>query len=244
MTSPKEKKILRATTETELYVPVKIWLERQGYTVRGEVRRCDVVGVREGEAWPIIVELKRRFNLSLLLQAVDRLATSPNVYVAAEHTGGRGSFAVAQLRNLCLRLGLGLLTVKLYRRKASHVEMHCHPGEAGSGLLRSPLRPGRRTMKLLSEFRERSGDYNEGGSSGRKLVTAYREKALRCADALHRHGQLAPRQVRELIASDKAARILQDNVYGWFKRVDRGLYGLSTAGETALVEYAAILDDT
>ncbi len=36
----------------------------------------------------------------------------------------------------------------------------------------------------MYEFHERSGDYNVGGSSRAKLVTAYREKALRVAQAL------------------------------------------------------------
>ena len=31
-----------------------------------------------------------------------------------------------------------------------------------------------------------------------------------------------------------AARILLDNVYGWFDRIDRGVYGLTSAGEEAL----------
>lgn len=42
----------------------------------------------------------------------------------------------------------------------------------------------RRRERLLYEFRERSGDYNTGGSTRVKLVTAYREKALRVALAL------------------------------------------------------------
>ena len=32
--------------ESDLYAPVKALLEGQGYVVKGEVRGCDVVGVR------------------------------------------------------------------------------------------------------------------------------------------------------------------------------------------------------
>lgn len=227
--------------ETELYEPIKRWLERQGYTVRGEVRGCDVVAVREGERLPVVVELKRRFNLSLVLQGVERLSATPHVYIAAERAEGRGAFAMSELRRMCRMLGLGLLTVKLYRRKPAFVELHCEPGEGGTPDFGAAKPGGRRTERLLAEFRERSGDYNAGGGTGRKLVTAYREKALRCAAALQAFGPAAPRRVREAAGTDKAAGILRNNVYGWFRKVKRGVYELSPAGQAALLEYAEVL---
>ena len=42
--------------ETDLYPPVKRFLEAQGYEVKAEVRGCDVTAVRGDEA-PVIVEL-------------------------------------------------------------------------------------------------------------------------------------------------------------------------------------------
>ena len=57
--------------ETELYAPVKAFLEAQGYKVKSEVKGCDVVAVRDG-AEPVIVELKLQLSLALLLQGVDR----------------------------------------------------------------------------------------------------------------------------------------------------------------------------
>ncbi len=226
--------------ETDLYAPVKAWLEQQGYAVRSEVRGCDVVGFKLDEKWPVIVELKRRFNLSLFLQTMDRLQVTPYVYVAAERAEGRGAFSIAQIRRLCLQLGVGLLTIKLYRRKPAFVEVHCHPGDGIERPL-SPTKIGRRTARLTNEFQERSGDYNVGGSGGRKLVTAYREKALQCAQVLQIHGPLSPRQVRMKIGSEKAAAILSDNVYGWFHRLQRGLYELTPAGAAALIEYEHVL---
>ncbi len=243
------ERAVRAKAETELYAPVKRWLEARGYAVRGEVRGCDVVAVRDGEPWPVVVELKKRFNLSLFLQAVERRAMTPYVYVAAERSDRKNAFALSELRRLCGLLGVGLLTVKLYKRKPALVELHCEPaapGEAGvfGAAGGPPKTPGRRTARVLDEFRERSGDYNAGGVTGRKLVTAYREKALRCAEALHTHGPLAPRQVRDLIASDMARAILARNVYGWFRRVSRGVYALTPAGERALGEFADVVAAT
>ena len=67
--------------EVELYAPVKAFLEGQGYVVKGEVRGCDVVGVRGAEP-PVVVELKRGFGLDVVLQGIDRLSLTDAVYVA------------------------------------------------------------------------------------------------------------------------------------------------------------------
>ena len=43
--------------ESDLYLPLKRFLESQNYEVKGEVQDCDVVAMRAKEA-PVIVELK------------------------------------------------------------------------------------------------------------------------------------------------------------------------------------------
>ena len=55
------------TPETTLYAPVKRYLERLGFTVKGEVCGCDLVALR-GEEPPIVVigELKSAFMLSVV----------------------------------------------------------------------------------------------------------------------------------------------------------------------------------
>src|SRR5690242_14175324 len=92
--------------ESDLYAPVKALLEGQGYSVKGEVTGCDVVGVR-GEEPPVIVELKRVFGMALVLQGVNRLVMSDSVYLAV------GAFPknIRSVRKLCRRLGLGLMVV-------------------------------------------------------------------------------------------------------------------------------------
>jgi hypothetical protein len=58
--------------ETALYLAVKRFLEAAGFGVKGEVCGCDIVAVREGDPVHLaIVEMKRGFNLDLLLQAID-----------------------------------------------------------------------------------------------------------------------------------------------------------------------------
>ncbi|MFC3798509.1 DUF2161 family putative PD-(D/E)XK-type phosphodiesterase [Cohnella sp. GCM10012308] len=100
---------------------------------------------------------------------------------------------------------------------------------------------GRRkgAAKLLKEFAGRSGDYNVGGSNKRKLVTAYRERALQCALALRCSDApaLAPRQVGALTGVADPGQLLRSNYYGWFAKAGRGLYALTPAGHDALLEY-------
>ena len=169
--------------ETELYAPLKIFFERQGYSVKGEVRKCDLVGVREDLDQPLIVEMKKTFNLALLLQGIERLKLSPTVYLAVERVRdkkGAVNQRWGELSGLCRRLGLGLITVVFYKTKAPLVEVLVEPDEKPP----AQRSGGRRRERLLYEFRERSGDYNIGGSTRVKLVTAYREKALRVALSL------------------------------------------------------------
>ena len=55
--------------ETDLYGPVREYLEAQGYRCR-EVNRCDLTAIEGDEL--IVVEMKTSFNLKLLCQAVKR----------------------------------------------------------------------------------------------------------------------------------------------------------------------------
>ena len=203
--------------EAALYGPVKALLEAQGFVVKGEVLGCDVVGVR-GEEPPVVVELKRAFGLALVLQGIDRLALTDAVYLAV----GAWPRRPAAVRRLLRRLGLGLIVVA---------------GERADVVLDPlPYRPRqnrRRTGRLLDEHRRRVGDPTVGGSVRRPIMTAYRQEALRCAARL----EDGPATVRAIRATDDvphAARILQMNVYGWFERVERGVYVLSPRGRRAL----------
>ena len=63
----------RFRSEADLYPAIKSFLEVQGYTVKGEIRGCDVVATR-GQERPVIVEMKLVFNLPLILQGVERLS--------------------------------------------------------------------------------------------------------------------------------------------------------------------------
>ena len=66
--------------ESDLYLPLKRFLETRGYEVKGEVHDCDVLARRNNEE-AIVVELKLSLNLDVVLQAVARLALTSQVYI-------------------------------------------------------------------------------------------------------------------------------------------------------------------
>lgn len=234
--------------ETELYSPVKAFFERRGYDVKAEVKHCDLVGVRSDQNEPLIVEMKKTFNLSLLLQGMQRLKLSPFVYLAVERNRSKRG-AVNQrwgeLSALCRQLGLGLLTVTFYKTKSPLIDVLCEPAAQVHDLVGSTgvRKGGIRRQRLLKEFDERSGDYNTGGSTRRQLVTAYREKALRVASALRAQGEASPASLAKQTSVGSAAAILQKNYYGWFERLSRGRYVLTIKGVQALTEHAHMLED-
>jgi hypothetical protein len=222
-----------AYLEAALYSPVKQFLERQGYEVKGEVRGCDLVA-RRGDEPPVIVELKLRFSLPLVLQGVDRLALTERVYLAVPRPGqhARGGPLAPErpeIRKLCRRLGLGLILVGLARKTVEILEepVPYRPREAKT-----------RALRLLDEFSRRIGDANVGGVVGVPLVTAYRQDALRCARALALGGPMRVGALRAAADVPRAARILQRNVYGWFDRIERGTYRLTPEGDQALSRFA------
>ena len=220
--------------ETDLYLPIKTFLEAQGYSVKGEVDGCDVVAVR-GEEPPVIVELKAVFSLALVFQGIARQRVTDNVYLAVPPFPGRAGRRNDALA-LCRRLGLGLLAVRL--EPAPLVEALLDPTEY------RPRRRRRDLGRLLREFQRRVGDPNEGGSSRRRIMTAYRQDALRCAAYLDVNGPARAAVVAGAVGVPRAGVMMYADHYGWFERpagTPRGVYGLTPKGRSALEEYADVV---
>jgi hypothetical protein len=211
--------------ETALYLPVKRFLERLGFTVKGEIGGCDLVALN-GDDPPLVVigELKLTFNLELVLQGVERAGACDEVWLAARMSArGKGRESDARYRNLCRRLGFGMLGVT----GSGGVEVLVQPAT-------SPRRNPKKRSRLVSEHRRRKGDPAAGGSSRTPIMTAYRQQALACASAM----ALGPRRVRDLRPDiPDAPKILQHNFYGWFDRTERGIYTLTAAGRAALTRW-------
>lgn len=206
--------------ETELYAPVKSWLEGLGYDVKSEIGPADVVAVRDKEE-PVIVELKAGFSLTLLQQAVARQSVTDLVYVAVPRWAGKSGWRAFKGNvGLCRRLGLGVVSVRL---KDGFVQVHADP---------VPFQPRKSKVKkqrLLSEFARREGDPNTGGTNG-KLVTAYRQDAEKVRDYLAEHGPSRGAEVAKATGVAKATSMMAINHYGWFRRIERGIYGLTGSG--------------
>jgi len=98
----------------------------------------------------------------------------------------------------------------------------------------------KRRSRLVREHRRRVGDPMLGGSTKVPVMTAYRQQALACALAL-REGPLRPRDMKA-VAPD-AGKIMLGNVYGWFERVEKGVYALTEAGQDALRRWPQVPGD-
>jgi hypothetical protein len=214
--------------ESSLYLPVKRFLEKLGFEVKGEVCGCDLVALREGEP-PVVVigELKLAFTLDLVLQAVDRSATCDEIWLAVRASRrGRGRERDPRVRKLCRLLGVGLLSVSA----SGMTEVVVEP------VPWRPRRDAKRRSRIVDEHRRRQGDPATGGSTRQPIMTAYRQQALACAAALQ-WGPARPRDLKPTLPD--APKILLGNVYGWFVRVERGIYALSDGGRAALVRWKA-----
>jgi hypothetical protein len=65
-------------------------------------------------------------------------------------------------------------------------------------------------------------------------MTSYRQDALACAAHLAGAGMAHGADVARAAGVTRATRIMAVNHYGWFCRVERGVYALSDVGIAAL----------
>ena len=219
--------------EVDLYPPLKHFLTQQGYEVKGEVQHCDVIAVR-GDEPVVVVELKLSINMTVVLQAVDRLQISDTVYIGVPKGIGVLKKQRKQIVKLLRMLGLGLIVIDPAAALGS-VDVLCDPGEY------KPRQVKQRQHRLLGEFMNRAGDPNAGGSTVRRgIMTAYRQKALAIAEYLQEHGETKAAVIAQSLAEPKTRTILYNNVYGWFDQLGKGVYGLTPHGKT---EYSKWLTD-
>ena len=226
--------------ESDLYSPVRDYLERLGYEVKGEVKDCDVTAMRDGEL--IVVELKRGFTLELVYQAMDRQRVADGVYVAVPlPKRGYMSPQIRDMQSLCRRLELGLIFVGFTIRGIPQVDVAVHPKEASV-----PRRDKKRRLAVIREHEARTGSINTGGVSRKKILTVYKEQALLIAKLLRDEGPMRAEDVKKLGGPSNAGVILGRNVLGWFDREmeeggHRYLYCPNETALAALEEYEELL---
>lgn len=224
--------------EKDLYIPVKTELESRGFVVKSEVHSCDVMALKDDSI--LIVELKKSLNLDVILQAVERKKITDDVYIAVfKKKRMLFSKRYKRIAYLLRRLEIGLFVVEeSFSELIAREVVECKPFDKKKSL---QLTKKRRTA-IMKEFNERSVDLNTGGSVREKIYTAYFEKSFLIAYLLNKHGNLSIKELKELGSdSEKTSSILQKNFYGWFERVERGVYCLTNLGTEELVKYPDLL---
>jgi hypothetical protein len=216
--------------EADLAGPLVAYLAGEGWTVRSEVKDCDIAATRGGEL--LVVEMKTSLSLALLAQAAARQRITDTVYVAIPRPSNKWKWWKESrgVQHLLRRLELGLLLVSIDPQAPGvDVVFHPHPCTRRK-------RPKTRRA-VLHEISSRTADYNRAGSTRTKLVTAYRENAIHVACCLKKKGALTPAQLRGLGTGGKTYSILRNNVYGWFERVGDGTYVLTAGGRAELADF-------
>lgn len=221
--------------ETELYLPVKSLLIKNGFNVCSEIQDCDIAAMKDDEL--VIVELKTGLTLNLLLQAVKRQKLCDNVFIAIPESKLMKTKKWKDIHLLIKRLGLGLIVV--YFNEAPYAEVLIEP--ILYDIIKSQKQAKRKRQKLLKEFSGRSCDLNIGGSSKRKIMTAYKEQSLYIACCLQMLGPLSPKKLRILGSHPtKTNSILAKNFNHWFYRVKTGVYDITQEGINAITCYHEI----
>lgn len=225
--------------ETDLYMPIKMWLESKGSSVKAEINDIDVVAILEDET-VLAVELKKKLNLEVINQAVLRQKVADFTYIAVEHDFKiYDSKRFQDTLNTLRRLEIGLLTVNFRAIKPEvYVILEAIPFDRNKSINSAK----KAKVRLIKEFHRRSGDYNNGGCCKTKIMTGYREECLRIAWLLNRKGELTTKEIRQLFpACNKTTNLLNQNYYKWYERVSRGVYRISKKGEKALLDHEGVV---
>lgn len=216
--------------EKDLYLPVKTLFTSLGFTVHGEVKTVDVVAIRDDLV--VAIELKKDLSLHLIAQGAYRQRLTDHVYIAVPTPTKRSLKGAAYKDKVYLlkRLGIGLIFVTFSKKKNTSTII-LEPNLLD--IKASQSRNKKRKLALQTEIANRHTDYNLGGSRG-KIMTAYKEASIRLIGHMADGATYESRHLRKLTGNPKATKILYNNYYGWFKRVDQGRYALSPLGLKAI----------
>ena len=218
--------------ESDLFEPIKNYLEAGGYKVRAEVKNCDITATKDDEL--IIIELKLSANLQLFIQATDRQRVTDSVYVAIPKPSIRSKKHWKGIRHILRRLELGLIFVDV-DNPVNPIEIVFHP------IPFQRKKISKRKKAILKEVENRSQNLNVGGSNKRKIVTAYRENVIQIAVYLQEIGATTAKKLKEYDSGKKTLSILYSNFYGWFQRIDHGVYDITAKAKSELKKYPGLI---
>jgi len=210
---------MKTYKETDMYEPIRNLLTRQGFTVRGEVKGCDIVAINGDTMWA--VEMKLSANITLIYQAMARQMATDWVFVAIPRPKNTKSGTYLKFKKLIKKLQLGLITVAL-DSPLRHAEVIIFP-------IGKDDKSNKKAAALKREVLGRTID-TMGGTTKTQINTAYRERCVRIACLLKAKITLSPKELVKMGCEKDAGNILRFNNYGWFNRVSKGVYELSNLG--------------
>lgn len=224
--------------EADLYKPVQAHFTNLGFNVHAEVNDCDVVALKAEEL--IIIELKLSLNVGLLTQAANRQKLTPNVYIAIP----KPNYSLRkrkwrELVHLVRRLELGLILID-FGKKSPYLQVVHEPGPFDRK--RSFTQNKKHRDRLLKEVGGRKSNTNIGGTTQRKVMTAYKENAIQIAFYLDHLGAMSASELRKIGTGDKTYSIVYQNYYKWFQRVDKGVYHVTEYGRKEYQRFPEIID--
>jgi len=226
--------------EVDLYKPIQRNFAREGYEVYGEVNDCDMVAVKDEEV--IIIELKLTLSVDLLIQAAKRQRLSDQVYIAIPRPKGRlNSKQWHDKCHLIRRLELGLILVS-FPGKRVKADILFPPTPFNRKQSKGQSKVKRQLLMKEIEGRNAELNFNVGGSTRTKIMTAYKESCIQIACYLNHFGPLSPKALKEMGTGPKTPSILTKNYYGWFERVKRGTYVISEKGKQEINEFPDFKD--
>ncbi len=217
--------------ETDLFPPVRNYLESHGYNVHAEVGNCDIVATKNNET--IILEMKLQLSVKLICQAVIRQKVESTVYIVIPQKRISKRQDFKEIKHLLRRLELGLITVDTDNSLSPvNIIFHPQPYQKRSNK--------RKRVWIREEVSARGENHNIAGSNRRKIVTAYRKDVIYIATVLKLCGPLKIKQIKELGGSKKTGSILNSDFYKWFRRVAHATYELTPAGHKGLENFNEI----
>lgn len=205
-----------------------------GYKVNAEVLNCDMTALKEDEL--IIIELKRSLSVTLLSQALDRQKTGAAVYIAVPKPKKYAPRKFRDTLYVLKKLELGLIFVTLHDEDCAFAEIIYNPQPF------TPVRTNKKARsKILKEISGREQDNNIGGVTHRKVATAFTEKNIFIACIAQKHGTITPKLAKEITGTDCGA-LLNRNYYGWFEKLERGIYTITDKCLAELADYPELTD--
>lgn len=219
--------------EKDMFGSLKKHLIKYGYKVKAEVLNTDITAIKDSEV--VIVEMKKTLNTRLIYQGCKRQRVCDYVYLAILQptTKVLKSSQFKEKIHIVRRLQLGLIFVDV---ENDNVVTHLDPKTYS--FRQSKIK----RAKLLKEFEQRVTSYNIGGVTKTKIITSYREEAIKIAYYLSKE-PMRVKDIKILTKNDKCSSILQKNFYGWFERIERGIYGITDIGKEDLKKYEKVLND-